>query len=255
MEAKPCILILSNTNTKPQSLLKLISKSTSIDEDSPGKVKCNWFIDSKYYTADVCLMGLERDFERSEDFNGRVEALIVHVDTNRKTGLKDLSAWDKIYQDCDPEVKLLVANYCNEDTKITKEKAIEWCLEKGYEFIELYPTCINDDNIASNFEEKVGVERIIEALYSHTWSNLKMKSQHKKGTLNNECPKEMNREKLDGSISDDSCDDFTELFSQLQTMRESLNSLPSTQRKQCAEQMVTAFWKAIGGDEEELSDS
>lgn len=46
--------------------------------------------------------------------------------------------------------------------------------------------------------------------------------------------------------------EFSELFSQLHIMKERVSNLPHDQRKECAEQVVLAFWKAIGGDEEEL---
>lgn len=45
---------------------------------------------------------------------------------------------------------------------------------------------------------------------------------------------------------------FSSLFEQLHSMKERVQGLPSDQRKACAEQVVMAFWRAIGGDEEEL---
>lgn len=59
---------------------------------------------------------------------------------------------------------------------------------------------------------------------------------------------------LNDFLTDEGADDFTELFSQLHMIKESIKSMPTSQRKQCAEQMVTAFWRAMGGDEEEISD-
>lgn len=48
--------------------------------------------------------------------------------------------------------------------------------------------------------------------------------------------------------------DFGELFSNLRAMKEHAASMPSNQRRQAAEQLVTAFWKAIGGDPSEVDD-
>lgn len=48
--------------------------------------------------------------------------------------------------------------------------------------------------------------------------------------------------------------DFGELFGQLMAMKEHAATLPSNQRKLAAEQLVTAFWKAMGGDPTEISD-
>lgn len=48
--------------------------------------------------------------------------------------------------------------------------------------------------------------------------------------------------------------DFGELFSQFIAMKEHVASLPTNARRMVAEQMVTAFWKAIGGDHLEIED-
>lgn len=48
--------------------------------------------------------------------------------------------------------------------------------------------------------------------------------------------------------------DFGELFNQLRAMKEHAASLPSNQRRVAAEQLVTAFWKAMGGDPSEVDD-
>lgn len=54
--------------------------------------------------------------------------------------------------------------------------------------------------------------------------------------------------------TEDTSDDFSELFSQLLSMKESVRPLPLNERKAHAEQVVAAFWRAIGGDEEELGE-
>lgn len=48
--------------------------------------------------------------------------------------------------------------------------------------------------------------------------------------------------------------DFGELFSQLMVMKAHAASLPSDQRRVAAEQLVTAFWKAMGGESSEIED-
>lgn len=48
--------------------------------------------------------------------------------------------------------------------------------------------------------------------------------------------------------------DFTQLFGELQTMKQRVSALPSDQRKACAEQVVMAFWSAIGGDSDEITE-
>lgn len=43
--------------------------------------------------------------------------------------------------------------------------------------------------------------------------------------------------------------DFGELFGELRAMKEHIMSLPPNERKNGAELLVMAFWKAMGGNE------
>lgn len=258
MENIPSIIIVSCSNTKPKSLIKLITKETTLNEESidNGIIIQPWLIDTKYYTAQVNLIGLDEKFKRTPEFISNIEALIIHMDSNKTSGLQDLRKWDEIQTECDLDVKLLVANYCTDDTKVTRSAAMEWCLKRGFELIELYPT--TSDQIEEEIiVEKIGVERIIEALQTHAWSNLDMKSKSTSKPIKESAisgDKESKLIKGDDVLTEEGLDDFSELFSQLHMMKSNFQSLPTNQRKQCAEQMVTAFWKAIGGEEEELLD-
>lgn len=266
----PTVLIVSSSSTKPKSLIKLITGGDKFLEEEPHTITHAWEINTKYYTAQVNICGITDQFVRTDEFNNKVEALIVHMDTNKVSGLLDIEKWINIENDCDPDVKILLTNYCTTDTKVTKLKAIEWCLKHGYELIELYPTINLPAEEDTLMKEKFGVDRIIEALQTHVWSNLIMKEKpqvmnnaknnegdfEKQGTTDID---ETNNVDLDCSIlndvlTNDAVTDFTELFSQLHMIKESMKSMPLNQRKQCAEQMVTAFWHAIGGDEEEIAD-
>lgn len=241
---KPGIVIVSSSNTKPKSLLKLITGVNNVQIDEESYVSSEWEIDTKYYTANVNIYGINEEFRRSEEFNNTIEALIIHMDSNKESGLDDVTKWLKIEDDAFPEIKLLLTNYCTEETKITKAKATEWCLKHGFELIELYPAVesIPEDEI---IKEKTGVERVIESLETHVWSNLVMKEKH-----DNQFENSLEEDFL----TEQAADDFNELFSQLHMIKESIKSMPTNERKQCAENMVTAFWRAMGGDEEELSD-
>lgn len=53
---------------------------------------------------------------------------------------------------------------------------------------------------------------------------------------------------LDGLMGDEDTD-FGELFGQLRAMKEHAMSLPINERKNAAEALVMAFWKAMGGNE------
>lgn len=249
MNQKPSIVIVSSSSTKPKSIIRLLTHNAHIQEDEnvSDKITHPWKIDTKYYEAEVNLVGITESYLRTPEFNENVEALIIHMDSNKESGLEDLRKWEDLENDCDPEVKLLLSNYCNNETKITHGRATEWCLKHGYELIELYPTISTDDDSEDEIiQEKTGVDRVIEALGTHVWPNLIMKDKEKVTSKK--------AEELESLAADDGLDEFADLFQRLHVMKESISSMPMQQRKQCAEEMVTAFWKAIGGDEEELAD-
>ncbi|KAE8752537.1 hypothetical protein FOCC_FOCC000659 [Frankliniella occidentalis] len=59
----------------------------------------------------------------------------------------------------------------------------------------------------------------------------------------------------DGLGSGGNTDDFFRLFQNLADMKERVSGMTTDDRKACAEQVVKAFWRVMGGDTEELSDS
>lgn len=255
---RPSVVIVSSSNTKPKSLIKLITKDTDLNDDPNeiNKISHPWKINTKYYTALVTLHGINLEYKRSAEFNQSVEALIIHMDSNKESGLNDLEKWKIIEDECKPDVKLLICNYCS-NTKITKAKATEWCIKRGYELIELYPQELPVKDEDEIIEEKYGIDRIIEVLQTHVWSNLEMKDKSTKSReelVKNEESNNVGNNENDIDNFEEGSDDFTELFAQLQMMKESVQSMPLQERKQCAEQLVTAFWKAIGGDDEEIED-
>lgn len=250
MNPTPIIVVVSSSSTKPKSLIKLITRSKNAEGelDETNVFSKKWELDTKYYIAEVNLVGITDDYKRSEEFNENVEALIVHMDSNKTTGLEDLKKYESFENDCNPEIKLLIANYCTAETKITRNAALEWCSKHGYELIELFPSKTPETATRSRLqptilEEKTGADRIVEALQVHVWPNLIMKTDDAKSS------------KTEKKYTvEEGLDEFSDLLKKLNTMKESIQTMPTEQRRHCAEQMVTAFWRAIGGDEEEIAD-
>ncbi|XP_061172668.1 alpha- and gamma-adaptin-binding protein p34-like [Saccostrea echinata] len=53
---------------------------------------------------------------------------------------------------------------------------------------------------------------------------------------------------------EEEAESFEQLFSKFRLMKEKAESLPQEEKKKYAEKVTLAFWKAIGGDEEEIGD-
>lgn len=255
MNSNPCIAVVSCSKLKsPDSIIELFAEHTNVNETVEENISTySWNISTKYYTAKVDLCAIKTDEDRCEEFNESVEAVIVYFDSNTETGLEDVKIWNRLLEDCEPDVKLLISDVCNADTKIPKSQAVEWCVKNGFELIELNPDIIetidDDDHI---IKETFGIDRILEALQSHMWSNLIMKSKEQE--INKPEDESASIDDMMNNIFENEEADFNELFQQLHMMRESVQSMPVRERRQCAEQVVTAFWRAIGGDEEEIND-
>ena len=53
-----------------------------------------------------------------------------------------------------------------------------WCVDNGFELVELNPEVESDSDVEDDFIETTGIKRIVQALHAHTWSNLQMKGNY-----------------------------------------------------------------------------
>ncbi|XP_049831444.1 alpha- and gamma-adaptin-binding protein p34-like [Schistocerca gregaria] len=290
MESRPCAVIASCTSTHPEDIIKSILGVEDLPdytEVEDGIKAYPWHIDTKYYTADVNLCAVEKKTLGSEDFAVSVEAIVVHFDSNRSDGLSAVEGWLSFLKEFEPEVQILLCDRCEEEPPegLARVTVQEWCVEQGFELVELNPDLDPEWEAEQDFLETTGVKRVIQALHAHLWPNLHMKGKPQQlsrtvqsmlvgnapttptngnsdedadqgSTLDNSSffAATCTEERIDELLGDSGgVAGFSSLFEQLCTMKERVSKLPSDQRRACAEQVVMAFWKAIGGDDDELS--
>ncbi|XP_043519749.1 alpha- and gamma-adaptin-binding protein p34-like [Frieseomelitta varia] len=226
-----------------------------------------WNIQNKYYKTQVLICVTENP---SQDIPvDDIEALIVHHDPQAENADQNLKKWTSLIASlAEADVLLFSCNFIT-DT-IIRNKVIKWCLQNKFELIELNRPDV-DASEADSENNKYGIERIIEALHAHMWPNMILKG--KSSNVEEQIPDmneveeqfeniELSRDStetlpvenmLDGIMGEENAD-FGELFSQLRAMKEHAAMLPTNQRRIAAEQLVTAFWKAMGGDPSEMED-
>ncbi|KAK9297026.1 hypothetical protein QLX08_009125 [Tetragonisca angustula] len=226
-----------------------------------------WDIQNKYYKTQVLICVTENP---SQDIPvDDIEALIVHHDPQAENADQNLKKWSSLIASlAEADVLLFSCNFIT-DT-IIRNKVIKWCLQNKFELIELNRPDV-DASEADSENNKYGIERIIEALHAHMWPNMILRG--KSSNVEEQIP-DMNEVEeqfenielsqdstetlpvenmLDGIMGEENAD-FGELFSQLRAMKEHAAMLPTNQRRIAAEQLVTAFWKAMGGDPSEMED-
>ncbi|XP_048270008.1 uncharacterized protein LOC126926557 isoform X2 [Bombus affinis] len=174
-----------------------------------------WDIQNKYYKTQVLICVTENP---SEDISiDDVEALIVHHNPQAEDADQNLKKWSSLIASlAEAEVLLFSCNFITDTIIRNKGKPL---------------------NVGEQNPDMDEVEEQFE--------NIEL-SQDSTETLPIE-------NMLDGIMGEENVD-FGELFSQLRAMKEHAALLPTNQRRIAAEQLVTAFWKAMGGDPSEMED-
>lgn len=303
---------------------ELVYKS---DQDIP---QYEWKVDTKYYTAEVSLCAVsDPSANLCRESAESIQSLILYFDAEEEQSFQRLNKWLPFLADQKPEVLIAVCRHCSDFTAIPRMTILNWCIENGFELVELKPDPSDEEEEEDDFPETVGVGRIIQALHAHTWPNLIMKkdgpsfcqtylnelmaeedlpsstnsaianNKHNqdvclKRTCNNTtsypddsveasvplgiesngvstCANSRTDNKfcktpqsdnifseedmsMFAALGSDDADQgsFEALFEKLQLMKEKAHHLPHNQRKEYAEKMAVSFWKAVGGDIDDI---
>ncbi|XP_015119728.1 alpha- and gamma-adaptin-binding protein p34 [Diachasma alloeum] len=265
----PRVLIVSSQVDKASNLAKDMGANLLAEE---GKVKYfSWVIDNKYYTAQALLctthqLPLEIPVEG-------IEAVILCYDPKETEG--SLGSYVALVEGLtDADVMLLACDSFPDANK--RDEATEWCHINKFELVDMELPADSSESMEEGVEqENYGIERIIEALHTHCWPNRELKGLNNGRISTSNEPDVSDVESqlenirlhpnrdpanhllmesvLDGIMGEENAD-FGELFGQLMAMKEHAASLSTSNRKAAAEQLVTAFWRAMGGDPAEIED-
>lgn len=257
----PQVLIASTKEGKAREIAENIGAKRLSEQDDI--VDYLWNIDNKYYTSQV-LVRVVDNVSFTFPVEG-VSALIVYHDPQADKVDQELehlaASLSTLFSTA--EVFLYACDSIS-DTYV-RDKVLNWCIHNKFEMVELEQT---GDSEFDTEDNKYGIERIIEALHAHTWPNIVLKDklqeeapevneigeQFENMRLTRDPSERLCMEDMLNGIMGDQNADFGELFGQLMVMKEHAASLPTNERRIVAEQVVTAFWKAMGGDLLEIED-
>ncbi|KAI4498573.1 hypothetical protein M0802_006279 [Mischocyttarus mexicanus] len=262
----PRVLIISTVYGKATEIARKIGGKNKLNQDDVEYYLMD--INNKYYKSQILLCAIENP--HINILTDRVEALIVHHDPQSDNAEENLDQWSSLITSLS-EVDVLILT-CNVISNMdVKDKIVAWCINKKFELVELQQLDSIENSECDSEHNTYGIERIIEALNAHTWPNIILKGksfnvddkesdvdqvEKKLEDIQLTCnPMEyFNTENvLDGIMGGEDAD-FGELFVQLMAMKEHAASMPTIKRRIAAEQLVTAFWKSMGGDSSEIDD-
>jgi len=154
---------------------------------------------------------------------------------------------------------------CDQIDCIPPEKSeilIKWCLDNEFELVELCPRDVShedDDEVEDPFQEDGdGFARISQAIQAYNWPNSSLKDSPQYN------PSPKFKDLLDKEVfasigdtnqvkeTDNELEDFEHLFEKFNQMKLKSSQMNETDRRHYAEEVTLAFWRAIGGDEQEI---
>ncbi|XP_043226320.1 alpha- and gamma-adaptin-binding protein p34-like [Amphibalanus amphitrite] len=173
-DSEPCVFIYGPEATIVNRIIHYMAGAGAERQAVSDMAVCYpWHVDNKYYTADVRLCHVQRKGLPDQALADRCEAVIIYFNSDEANGLDEVDSILTFTKEFEPDVCMLVCETCSENTPVSRLRAQEWCVSHGFELVELSPADEADPD--DDFPETTGVQRIVQALHAHTWSNLEMK--------------------------------------------------------------------------------
>jgi len=269
----PCAVVLSASDViLPEKIIQgILGKDLPEAVDLLEGVEAYpWKIKTKYYDAAVQLCAMKQKTIGNQDFAESVNAVVICFDSQLDDGLSEAERWLPFTNEFNSDINILVCEQCQEvpfpNSKegmkgIDRVTAVNWGIKHGFELVELNP--VNEEtDFEDDFPETVGMERIKQALEAHLWPNMIRKAKNKfsvpsetelmgeRTSKEQQSPESMQ----ESQMADEDEEPFEALFQNLSLMKSKADNLPSRERKDFAEKMAIAFWRAIGGCESEIKD-
>jgi len=255
----PTCLIVNFTESQADWVAELLTGQSLAGRVTNESV--SWSIATKYYTATVQIKAVTAqdylDNDSIEEVTD-IEAVVFVCDHSLDTTCLVDAVSLRLQSKWAPSVCLLVSGQCDQDKLInhalSKQELLSWCLKNEFELVDLAEEDTSEDS-EDDFADTYGKERILEALLAHTWTNLVLVKEGAEKPTNSDVNVEDSDEEYGDFVacSEGENDiDFESLFSKLANMKDKASDLPDSERKAYAENVAIAFYKAMGGSEEDL---
>ncbi|KAF2359927.1 hypothetical protein FHG87_009318 [Trinorchestia longiramus] len=270
-------IFLSHDHLEWQKIIKGTMDAVNLPIDQThrlpfeAKFCATWYLHNKYYSVYVFLIVMHQNWRaQSSLLKSMAEAVIIYWDNTKNDSRQRLDDILSDLGELKPEVCLLVCDDFSEDAKVSRYDANQWCIQNGWELIELETECSSDsdaDSLEDDFVESRGFQRVQGALHANRWSTMKQIAGSapldcreamislEDPFLGQEAPQDGSEEEPEeidnGANGDNDADDFEDLFARFGQMRLSAASLSREDRLDYAERVATAFLGAIGDDDDD----
>jgi len=236
-------------NTTANELLSTICKEASTSFVGAPVFQI-WKLVNKYFKADIniCLCSHKHLEDINKDLYKHMEATILLFDLKKDGDFIKVQELASKLQHEALEICLLFNIGQAVDEGTNYDEVLTWTIDQNYELIQRkLTTGDDDDETVDKFEEKEGMERVLEALNSHVWSNHTRAGDDTKDEVLPEVKQNVHQDiptdVLEGLESGQS---FEKLFSKFESMKEKAETLDGVAKKDYAEKVALAFMESLG---------
>ncbi|KAJ9069714.1 hypothetical protein DSO57_1015791 [Entomophthora muscae] len=242
------LFVLSN-----QKVPKELESENCLDESA---LSLPFKIDNKYYSANLDLwIDSEPDAPGTEvvaayePIAQLIDAIIFVYTNHDSTSFTDIFPWSEFVKKWEPAVALCIQSpFDKECVNQESTEPFDWCIENGFEFIDL----TTEDSDAGD------ITRIYEALESNIWEGLTRKEatsvasqphvEHLLPDHEGDLPSceeiDFMRKRIFSGIDSDP-------FSEIQRLREHALTLSDAERRVLAAKVALSFGDEMGSDSDE----
>jgi len=225
-------------------------------------------LDNKYYNADIKFITLnDQKKQLNSNLIDQTEALVIIFDCKKENCLNEIEELFLKFNDDNLQEKVLICR-SNNDPDLNNEHVLNWCCKNRFELVDLSEIKdLEDDDGEDQLKilEKIGFNRCVEILDTHSWSTIRFKdeqddlpnassdlrSEIKQDNLVDSYFKELTLNENDKSSDfDEKKLTFEELFSQIREFKDKADQLTGDDKYNYAEKVAMAFLNALDEDDE-----
>eukprot|EP00800_Vazella_pourtalesii_P011047 TRINITY_DN2668_c0_g1_i2.p1 TRINITY_DN2668_c0_g1~~TRINITY_DN2668_c0_g1_i2.p1 ORF type:complete len:293 (+),score=76.03 TRINITY_DN2668_c0_g1_i2:48-926(+) len=268
----------TNLKSFKQELLNQV-ETTIISNGEHLNIK----FDNKYYRADVKLLiypvtnkneklGIKKVIDQILRVVPSAQAIIVIIDDNTQSWSLLQEMWsDKISQESNADVQLALVFGSDSNLSNNDNTNFLWTVREHFEYIPMNIQDGCDSDGESILKDKFGIPRMLEALQTHVWINIKMKDNSSPRIPNvtdtTKLPQNgsdnfdlKSADKIDSLLDEMSIESelnkeddnsFEKLFGSIMEMRKKAADMEGDERKDYAEKIVNLFMNAIPNSDDD----
>ncbi|PRP84910.1 hypothetical protein PROFUN_07564 [Planoprotostelium fungivorum] len=153
-----------------------------LNRDPGTQTEHSWHIDNRYYSVDLIIQVIgPQDKTRGEELSNACGAIVLFFDGSEASFDRDVKPWGEYFERVEPSVGICIACKTTDQAPTGTEDLYSrfnsWSIDHGIEFVPSYLFDQEEEEEETLGVERIGLDRVVEALQSNTWPGMEYKTQ------------------------------------------------------------------------------